>query len=162
MEPMIFFLINGNFLVGSDYTIFVVEARSISGVNVFLSGNEPSANKMLILGYTASNQIIQTHYGSDLYKNMPTYTSPILRIHSFVFSKVNGKEIYTNGGTKNFNTSQTSPLISYAGSAIANNRNQNYYNGSIAEIIFYSRALSDKERQEVETYLSKKWNIKLG
>jgi hypothetical protein len=44
-----FFSYNGNFLVGSDYTIFVVEARSISGVNVFLSGNEPSADKMLIL-----------------------------------------------------------------------------------------------------------------
>jgi prepilin-type N-terminal cleavage/methylation domain-containing protein len=157
-----FFSYNGNFLVGSDYTIFVVEARSISGVNVFLSGNEPSENKMLILGYTASNQIIQTHYGSDFYKNIPTYTSPILRIHSFVFSKVSGKEIYTNGGTKNFSTSQTSPLISYAGSTIASNRNINYYNGSIAEIIFYTRALTDSERKEVETYLSKKWGIKLG
>jgi hypothetical protein len=37
-----------------------------------------------------------------------------------------------------------------------------YFNGTIAEIIIYSRALTDKERQGVETYLSKKWGIKLG
>ena len=157
-----FFSFNGNFLVGSDYTIFVVETRSVGGISVFLSGNQPSPNKMLILGYNQFNQIIHSHYGSDLVVGIPTFTSPISRMHSFLFSKVSGKAIYTNGVTKNFNSSQTSPLTSYAGSAIANNRNQNYYNGSIAEMIFYSRTLTDQERQGVETYLSKKWSIKIG
>ena len=82
-------------------------------------------------------------------------------IHSFVFSKISGKAIYTNSDTGTFNASQTSPLISYAGSTILNNRGV-YYQGSIAEIIFYTRALSDKERKEVETYLSKKWGVKIG
>jgi prepilin-type N-terminal cleavage/methylation domain-containing protein len=158
-----FFSFNGNFLVGADYTIFVVEARSVDTYNVFLSGNTSTSNTMLILGYNQFNQIIQSHYGSDLYKNMPTFSSSIFRIHSFVFSKVGGKAIYTNSGTGTFNTTQTSPLISFAGSSIGNYFNgMYYYKGSIAEMIFYTRALSDKERKEVETYLSKKWGIKLG
>jgi hypothetical protein len=82
-------------------------------------------------------------------------------MHSFVFSKINGKAIYTNGGTKASNASHSSPLISYAGSLIGYNSGSIYYEGSIAEIIFYTRALTDKERQGVEAYLSKKWGIKL-
>jgi prepilin-type N-terminal cleavage/methylation domain-containing protein len=37
-----------------------------------------------------------------------------------------------------------------------------YYNGSIAEIIVYSRGLKTEERQSVEKYLSQKWGIKLS
>ncbi len=157
-----FFSYNGNFLVGADYTIFVVEARSSGYYNVFLSGNESNTNKMLILGYNQFDQIIYTHYGSDLKKGMPTFISPIPRIHSFVFNKINGKSIYTNSGTATSNVNQTSPLISYSGSSIGNYINNYYYKGYIAEIIFYTRALTDKERQEVELYLSKKWGIKIG
>lgn len=35
------------------------------------------------------------------------------------------------------------------------------YKGDIAEVIIYSRALSQKERRSVEGYLSQKWNIPL-
>jgi hypothetical protein len=157
-----FFSFDGNFLVGADYTIFVVEARGSDNDNVFLCGNELVANKILILGYTLSDQIIHTHYGSDLIKVIPHFTSSISRIHSFIFSKINGKSIYTNSGTGTPNISQKLPLISYSGSSIGNCMNLIYFNGTIAEIIIYSRALTDKERQGVETYLSKKWGIKLG
>lgn len=35
-------------------------------------------------------------------------------------------------------------------------------NGDIAEIIIFTRALSDQERSDVESYLSEKWNIELN
>jgi prepilin-type N-terminal cleavage/methylation domain-containing protein len=35
----------------------------------------------------------------------------------------------------------------------------NFLDGSIGEIIIYSRALVDDEKQDIETYLSKKWDI---
>ena len=35
----------------------------------------------------------------------------------------------------------------------------NYLNGYIAEIICYQRVLSTTERQTVERYLGKKWNL---
>jgi hypothetical protein len=37
----------------------------------------------------------------------------------------------------------------------------NYYIGTIGEMIIYSRNLKDSERKAVEEYLSKKWEIKL-
>jgi hypothetical protein len=159
-----FFSFNGNFLIGADYTIFVVEARGAPGVNPFLGVSQPSLNQMLGVGYNASNRIVQSHYSNpDLLKSISTYTSTISRTHSFVFSKESGRALYTNGGTGTINTTLTSPLISYPGSSIGNYRaGMNLYQGYLAEIIFYSRALSNKERQEVELYLSKKWGIKLG
>ena len=38
----------------------------------------------------------------------------------------------------------------------------NPYGGEISEFIIYNRALKDEERQEVESYLSKKYNIKIS
>jgi hypothetical protein len=106
---------------------------------------------------------VQSHYSNpDLLKSISTYTSIISKTHSFVFSKESGRALYTNGGTGTINATLTSPLTSYAGSSIGNYRNQNYYNGAIAEIIFYTRALTDKERQGVEAYLAKKWGIKIS
>ena len=163
-----FFSFNGNFLVGSDYTIFVVEARnSNKAMNYFLAGNDGSQNSNLHLGYRTDILITQAHYSNDINKNVSNFTSTVLRMHSFVFSKISGKAIYTNGGTGSFDGSNNNklPLTSYQGSMIGNfywNSGSYYYQGSIAEIIFYTRALTDKERQGVEAYLSKKWGIKLG
>ena len=153
---------DGNFLVGSDYTIFVVENRaSNKNNNYFLSGFGISLNERLHLGYRFSDILTQAHYINDLNKTIPAFKTPINTMHSFVFSKSTGKAIYTNGGTKTVDTTQKSPLSAYQGSSIGNGRNSSFYEGHIAEIIFYTRALADKERQEVETYLSKKWGIKL-
>ena len=163
-----FFSFDGNFLVGSDYTIFVVEARnSNKQLNYFLAGNGGLFNTNLHLGYRTDILITQAHYSNDINKNVSNFTSTVLRMHSFVFSKISGKAIYTNGGTGSFDGSNNNklPLTSYQGSMIGNfywNSGSYYYQGSIAEIIFYTRALTDKERQGVETYLSKKWGIKIG
>jgi hypothetical protein len=161
-----FLSFNGDFLIGADYTIFVVEARSYGkAMNYFLAGNESSLNTNLHLGYRTDILITQAHFGNDIDKSVSNFTSTVLRMHSFVFSKINGKAIYTNSGTGTFATSQISPLTSYQGSMIGNffwNAGSYCYQGTIAEIIFYTRALTDKERQGVEAYLAKKWGIKLG
>ena len=159
-----FFSFDGNFLVGSDYTIFVVEARSsFKSLNYFLAGNGGLLNTNLHLGYRTDILITQAHFGNDIDKNVSNFTSTVLRMHSFVFSKISGKAIYTNGGTGSFDGSNNNklPLASYQLASIANYRGA-YYKGSIAEIIFYTRTLNDKERQGVEAYLSKKWSIKIG
>jgi prepilin-type N-terminal cleavage/methylation domain-containing protein len=153
---------NGNFLVGADYTIFVVEKRnSGKSNNCFLSGSSAVNYSRLVLCYRSSTVLTQIHWSSDLDKSIPAFNAPINTMHSFVFSKSDGRAIYTNGGTKTVNTSQKLPLIAYENSSIGAGGSI-YYDGYISEIIFYTRALTDKERQEVETYLSKKWGIKLG
>jgi prepilin-type N-terminal cleavage/methylation domain-containing protein len=161
-----FFSFNGNFLVGSDYTIFVVEARgSNKYTHFFLGGAGFNVNSRLHVGYRRNNTITLAHFFRDLDKIVPNFASQVGAAHSFIFSKVNGKAIWTNGGGKVFNQEDSAkePLISYVNSVIAgNNEADTYFIGNIAEIIFYSRALTDQERQGVETYLSKKWGIKLG
>ncbi len=55
------------------------------------------------------------------------------------------------------------PSLTFGGGRMSGyGENYGYFQGHIAEIIIYSRALNDKERQGVEAYLAKKWGIKLG
>ena len=87
-------------------------------------------------------------------------------MHSFWFSTSGGKKYWNNGGVdvdaSNLPTGlQTAALVSYNGAKIALYQTY-YYKGDIAEIIMFSRALSDKDRQAVESYLSKKWAIKIS
>jgi prepilin-type N-terminal cleavage/methylation domain-containing protein len=157
-----FFSFNGNFLVGSDYTIFVVEARgSGKNLNFFLSGFGGGNNSILHIGYRNSSTLTQGHNNNDLDSGILNFTSPIASIRSFSLNKASGKVIYQNGLLKAYNT-QKIPLISYEGASIGGNDQYGYFNGSISEMIFYSRSLTDQERQGVEAYLSKKWGIKLG
>jgi prepilin-type N-terminal cleavage/methylation domain-containing protein len=164
-----FFSFNGNFLVGSDYTIFVVEARGSGKLeNLFFSGTlngEHNRNKNLILGYY-NNYIRYEHWynGFVTSKSVPNFSSSVARIHNFTFSQNFGRKIYVNSSSFGSNPN-TSPLIDYPGSSIGRPiyySTYSFYEGFMLEMIFYSRALTDKERQGVETYLSKKWGIKLG
>ena len=63
---------------------------------------------------------------------------------------------------KKVNQPKLPHYISYDGPRIANCFTINYYKGDIAEIIMFNRALSEKDRQSVESYLSKKWSIRIS
>ena len=162
---------NGNFLINSNYTIFVVDKRNVVNKfnNFFIASVGPgtTANTRPQFGYSkfidGGDLIKQGHYGNDLDKNIPNYNSMAPLINTFVFSKVNGKAIYTNGGTKTVNKQQILPIVSYKWATIGKSGNNGsiFYEGYIGEMIFYSRDLTDLERKDVETYLSNKWGIKL-
>jgi prepilin-type N-terminal cleavage/methylation domain-containing protein len=161
-----FFSFNGDFLVGSDYTIFVVEAKNpIKTVNFFIAGSQSAESQNLILGYwfMYSQRLTHSHYGGKRVDiAISDYSNQVSRINSFVFGKNLGKKIYINTGQTISDASLTSPLSSFQNSSIGKAYTQDFFQGAIAEIIFYTRALTDKERQGVEAYLAKKWGIKLG
>ncbi len=157
---------DGSALVNSDYTIFIVEKKGDENAQGFFVGGSDgiTTNGNLHLGYRplSTKAITQAHYGNDLNYTPPSYTlTPT--IHSFWFSTNGGKKYWNNGGTNPEASSpgQTAALVSYAGSKIALCYSS-YYKGDIAEIIMFNRALSDKDRQAVENYLSKKWAIKIS
>ena len=159
-----FLLYNGNFLANSDYTIFVVEARTGSVANnFFLAGSELTESNNLILGYSSNTTITHSHLGSanKIENTISAYDIPIPRVHSFAFGRKFGKESYTNGGQKISNASQTNPLASYTNSSIGKAYTANYFKGFVGEIIIYSRNLNDADRKLIETYLIEKWRIKL-
>jgi prepilin-type N-terminal cleavage/methylation domain-containing protein len=156
-----FFSYNGNFLVNSDYTIFIVEARTSSkNDNFFLAGSLSSQHNNLIIGYYY-NVITHSNYGNYRIDNsIPTYTNPIPRVHSFSFGKNFGKASYINGGQKLTDASQKIPLASYTNSSIGNAYNSIFFQGYIAEIIMFSKDLNDTDRKLIEAYLIEKWRIR--
>ncbi len=153
---------NGAFLANVNYTIFVVEQRRSSKLhNYFMSGSNKHPNTNLVLGYRSSSVITQVHYYNDMDFTIANYSSPIPIIHTFWLSKTAGKKYWLQGGNAadKSNSSQTTALTSYNGASLGMSPNSNYYNGDIAEIIVFTRDLKDEERQAIEGYLSKKYNI---
>jgi prepilin-type N-terminal cleavage/methylation domain-containing protein len=158
-----FMTFDGSILVNTNYTIFVVEQRrDADNENYFLSGTDTISDTNLHIGYRDTDSITQDHFGSDLDYTIAAYTSPIPRIHTFLFNTVSGKKYWLNGGITPDATqaSQTVALSSYAGASIGRyGPAGNYLNGDIAEIIIFTRTLKTEERQAVEAYLSKKYAI---
>lgn len=164
---------DGAALINTSYTIFVVEQRrNDSSNNYFMGGTSTSANANLILGYLSNSELRQSHYTDQLvYGSIPSYVSPVARIHSFVFNNLggtsaSGKRYWLNGSgaSSSTNTSddaQINPVTSYAGSGIGR-AFSHYFNGDIAEIIIFSRNLTAQERWAIESYLSKKYSIKVA
>ncbi len=157
-----FMSFDGTYLIGKSYTIFVVESRrSAKNDNYFIAGSDISvANANLILGYSSDTSIIQDHYSNNLYCDVATYSSPSLKIHTFLFDSTIGRTYTMKGGGANFVASddQTSPLISYAGASVGK-YSSNFYEGDIGEIIVFARALEASEITAIEAYLAKKWRI---
>lgn len=169
---------DGSFLVGVDYTIFVVEQRRAATANYFLGNTaSPSTNTAIEFGYTGTSVVRFAQGSSANYYTVGTspaiaaYTAPSPRLHSFVNATI------ANGGTSTFShylngsatassltsvgTPALSTLTAYANAAIGSNNSggASYFNGDIGELIFYSRALKSEERVAVEDYLLKKWAI---
>lgn len=169
-----YFPFDGNFLVNSDYTIFVVEQRrSGAGTyNFFIGGVTSAQNQNLILGYrTVDTKLTFGTYSNDLDATIAAFSASniIPRIHAFTFSSTTGKTMHLNGALQTLaqaaETPQTpvptAPITAFAGSSIGyyNAGVTVYYNGDLCEIIMFNRALKTEERRSIESYLSKKWNI---
>jgi alpha-tubulin suppressor-like RCC1 family protein len=76
-------------------------------------------------------------------------------------SRLNGRLLYVAASSVNFANAQFQPLIgadrsgSYYGFA-------NWFNGDLAEVLIYQRALSDTERDAVGAYLKNKYNVAIN
>jgi prepilin-type N-terminal cleavage/methylation domain-containing protein len=160
-----FMTFDGTILVNSNYTIFVVEQRRDNGAeNYFIGGTTEVANSNLLLGYRDTDTITQSHFANDSDLDITAYSAPTPRIHTFLFSTTAGKSYWMNGGTSadDSEPTQTTALIANSGASIARYSNLGYYNGDVAEIIIFTRALKTEERQAVEAYLSKKYAITIS
>ena len=150
--------------------IFVVEKKEDVAADVyglFIGGATTAVtNAGLYLGYRspAYAAISQAHYANGLNYYPPMGFTKTPTIHSFWFSTSGGKKYWNNGGVtpEASEPTQTAALISFDRLRIANSFPFHYYKGDIAEIIMFNRALSEKDRQSVESYLSKKWSIRIS
>lgn len=160
-----FFDFNGQILVGTNYTIFIVEQRRTNNDTWFFGGTSFGYNMCLHLGYfNGGTSIRHGHFAEDYdcANCFATYTTPIPRIHIFRFSMTEGKRYYLNSTSiASQNASQRNPLVSFNSAYIGKFGSGNL-NADIGEIIIFVSALNTEEMQSIIQYLGKKWAIKIN
>jgi len=171
---------SGTDLVGTNFTIFVVDQRR-AATGIFVGKNSSTSSLAgLIIGYTTPSTINfangdnnQNAYNASIASYS---TPPVARVHSFVNYFKNSDSFnylthFINGSAASSGTevkastasgSTNGLLTSYSDASIGSGFNGGTsvpYNGDIGEIIIYSKALKLEERVAVEDYLTKKWGI---
>jgi prepilin-type N-terminal cleavage/methylation domain-containing protein len=157
---------DASFLNNTDYTIFVLEQRLSSKDNNYFLGDKNATTldtKKLLLGYQDDGTILHSQAGNVLtnnninayQSNLSAYTSATNpKLYTFTQSSSLGKSTHIDGILAATSSDKTQ-LSGLSELAIGKG-----YDGEIAEIIIYTRALSNRERQGIESYLGKKLNIK--
>jgi competence protein ComGC len=157
---------DGSSLINSSYSIFIVEQKtSNKTLNCIIGGSASVANTNLHLCYALDDKIRFGHLSNNLdYQNSAlSYSSPKTIMHSFIFNIAVGKKYWLNGGSSaTASDTQTAAITSFAGSNIGSFLSSNIYEGNIAEIIIFNRALITEERRSIENYLGKKYNLTLN
>ena len=154
------------FLAGSDYTIFVVNGRDRFGLaNFYIAGDSLLQDRNLTLGYETVSLLRQAHFNRDLDAIVETYIGTELwALDTFRFSQVEGKDIYQDG--ENIASDDVlTPLVSNTGTTLGHFRAFGglfWFQGDLAEVIVYDRALSDLERLQVEAELAGRYGRPLA
>ena len=157
------FINPGALVENTSFSIFIVEQRATAANNNFImGGTNILINYLLHLGYTTQNLFKFAFYGNDLnYASLPNYIpgSEPYRLWDCIFRSP-GRNIVLNGSIVATDTN-AQPIISWVGGCIGAYAppTGNWYNGSIAEILFYNKALPIGNQQQIEGYLAWKWGI---
>ena len=165
-----FLLFNGNDFIGTDYTVIAVDKLGGTSVSpqCIIGGTNPTGpSTNLHIAYRSSgNEVTNAIRGSSaVLTNYKDFEIGKPRIHAATSSSTNGKsyqvfEDYSN--IKVVDSTAVEQLVSYDGASIGrivNTAPDLLYNGDIAEIIAYNRALNDEEIAQIARYLSKKYQL---
>lgn len=154
-------------LVGSYYTIFIVEQKRVafsSQTFILNIGTGAFTGCCIIAGYNSDTAVILDKWnGGVTYTNSTlAYSNPTPRIHTFLQSST-GAKYWLNGGNTTDSTSGSTYTLAATGTPyIAKFTCCTFYNGDLGEIIIYTRALTTEERQAIETYLGQKYSLTIS
>lgn len=149
-----------NFAI-NNFTFFIVYSslNNNIGGSLFHILDQGNINNSLFL-QSGGGDVFQVAgaYASNYY-----ITTSIPRIITNTLDRNGLNTCYENGVFK-FSMSWAVPSPNYTNvSFLIGKRSDNvYFNGTISELILYARVLTLDERKEVESYLSKKWAIKVS
>ncbi|HEX3800100.1 MAG TPA: lamin tail domain-containing protein [Verrucomicrobiae bacterium] len=148
-------------LRGSPYTIIAIEvATQKNNDSSYFIGNTggDSTDLTLHIGYNSPTEWRWGQYGDDL--NYDTnFTFPAIRTSTERITSSRAETFFINSAQVGSRTAQglltgTALGEGTLGSALGGA----YYMGDLAEIMVFNTALSDADRQTMETYLSTKWS----
>jgi hypothetical protein len=160
---------------GETVTCFVAASSTIQGTSVgalraislassgtIADWNNPSS-VTAIYADTGNSRISTYRYNRDLPGNTVGASVPFI-----ASSQYDGDSgyMYTNGQASSTSGSNSSTgffnITNYAIGRSVETGATDYWRGFVGEVIVYNSWLSSSERQFVEGYLSKKWNIRIS
>lgn len=146
----------------SQYTIFFVSEPigSPCVCGLLGSGNYSTANRVNAFRYGPGGHLVNIWWGSDFVTSNQTVFGDTPHIITFYYDK-SFRRVFVNGSEKASLASSANQSTA-VNNTIGVTNNSEYFNGDIGEIIIFDRALTAEERTSVESYLSKKWTIKIS
>lgn len=157
-----------------NYTVFIVDMLTepqnpnsdftmalLGGNNIDANSNN-SSNITLSYNYTIANKYYQTlfNYSTPGTYNY-TFTTFVPHIHTLKYDS--GTSYYwLDSGITADSQKPNGQIDNCYQSWLGKDYGKNYYRGYVSELILFNRSLTDDERQTIETYLSKKYNIMLS
>jgi len=177
--------VNGNSVLsvstGSGFERYLNGNIAITGtgltvVSAFsMNSSSGGATRIIGLGAPGVNDYNNSNYVGILRQNSSnmgayrnnTYAGPLLTygVPAISTSYFDGSNAYSyiNGGTaSSFASSGNFGITSYSIMANTSNTDAHYFSGFMCEMIVYNSTLTLPQRQQVEGYLSRKWNITLA
>jgi hypothetical protein len=146
---------------GRDYTVLAVERRRSSrGSNYFIGGTTVG-NTNLVLGYRADAVPTLTHWNSDLNGTTSAFstiaTQPA-RLWTARWSS-GARSLQLNRATTASDAVMTGVPVWSAPTIGRVATLDRFFDGDIAEVLFFSRALTDSERATLGAALMRKWAL---
>lgn len=145
------FLRATNDLTGSDYSIFYISKTNGASQRVL-----SSANSNMLLGYWSGRQD-QYHIGG--WVSNPGTTAVVGQVHMYAATRNAGGSTFYDFGNVIATGGPGTELLRILQLNGWNNGLSETSNCDIAEVIVYNRILSTAERQIVEGYLARKYNV---
>jgi hypothetical protein len=148
-------------LAGQPYTIIAMEVDGDKSSNnsYFIGNTGGSTDQALHMGYYNNTTFRLGQWSDDLSYNGIYTSTTTPRLWSGKLDTTAGRFLYLNGtlvGTLGSTNTVSGTLASaHIGSGF--DTSTSFYQGDLAEIAVYNRALSDAERSSVESYIENKW-----
>lgn len=146
----------------SPYTIFIVAKIESFGGTVLEAGSGSNINRF---SFESSGDFVV--YGGSASKEFDFQTggSGVLQIiaHSYdgTTSNKNTNKVWVNGVASSTGGTSSGTAKTTESTPVNIGSSSGSIGGHIGEIIVFNRALNTGEREDIEKYLSKKWNIDL-
>lgn len=144
-----------SYLNNTNYTVFAIVHRdSTTSNNYFIGTQSAVANQGLHMGFDTNTSAILGQSSNDITQSVSGQNENSVGLF---YGRLNssGKKIYYNGLSS---TDTTSTQLSSTGQGvIGRGFDTNGFDGQIAEIIVFSRDLSDAEIDLMVEYLKEKW-----
>ena len=159
-----FFNVNLNFLTGATHNSFIV-IRNFNFTNIYGALTSALSNTSLHIGFRSASQYRINFWGNDYYPEITSnYRANQINLLNFQWVNNTSKSAFTNAVLEG--TSNQPGIIgtmagggSIGGVATQGTQPQTFLSANIYEIMIYTGTLTVAQRQQIEAYLTYKWNL---